>query len=82
MTPREDELIAVHEQAVRRCGRFGQLCCENPYENVGAFYKIWDAGDYRRRADFGFQRASKHANHDIAGLRRGSSNSSASSRLR
>ena len=74
--------LPLHEKAVRGCGRFGRLCREDANENVGALYQVCAAGDHHRRADLGFQGASKHANHYVAGLQCDSSDSSASSRLR
>ena len=66
------------------CGRecSGQLRGENSDRHIWAFHKVSTARDHYGRADFGFKGAYQNPNHYVTRCQFGSSDSSASRRLR
>ena len=60
--------LPILENAVGGGGRFGLLGSENADKDVRVFHQVCATGDHNSRANFCFDSAGQHANHDVAGL--------------
>ena len=74
--------LTVQQNAICGCECPGQLRGENSDQHIGVLLKISAARNHCGRADLGFKGAYQNPNHHVARRQFGSSDSSASRRLR
>ena len=74
--------LPVKQNVICGCECSGQLRSENSDQHIGALHKVSAARNHYRRADFGFKGANQNPNYHVAWRQFGSSDSSASRRLR